>query len=149
MSVNISNVNSQADKLNQYKDKLKEAKNILSQGKQKLASTWSDTNSQKVFDSIDTQCQNLEKLINECIDLNADMKSSAQRIYNQELEDKKRQEAEKNNKAGGSTYTIQSGDSFWKIAHDHNVDMYELANYNNMSINDVIRPGQEIKIPKN
>ena len=46
----------------------------------------------------------------------------------------------------GSYYTIQSGDSWWSIATRHGMDMYQLAQLNGMSINNVIHPGQKIKV---
>ena len=46
----------------------------------------------------------------------------------------------------GSYYTIQSGDSWWSIANRFGMDMYQLAQLNGMSINNVIHPGQKIKV---
>ena len=46
----------------------------------------------------------------------------------------------------GSHYTIQSGDSWWSIANRFGMDMYQLAQLNGMSINNVIHPGQKIKV---
>lgn len=48
------------------------------------------------------------------------------------------------------TYTIKPGDSFWKIAMTQlgNGNRYiELARFNNMTTQTVIRPGQVIKLP--
>ena len=48
------------------------------------------------------------------------------------------------------TYTVQSGDSWWKIAAEQlgsGSRMYELADTNDMSIEDTIHPGQIIKLP--
>lgn len=44
------------------------------------------------------------------------------------------------------TYTVKSGDSWWKIAHDHDMDMYALAQLNGKTINDVIYPGQVLRV---
>ena len=46
----------------------------------------------------------------------------------------------------GNYYTIQSGDSWWSIANRFGMDMYQLAQLNGMSINNVIHPGQKIKV---
>ena len=46
----------------------------------------------------------------------------------------------------GSYYTIRPGDSWWSIATRHGMDMYQLAQLNGMSINNVIHPGQKIKV---
>lgn len=51
---------------------------------------------------------------------------------------------------GTRTYTIKPGDSFWKIAMTQlgNGNRYiELAKFNNMTTQTVIRPGQVIKLP--
>lgn len=48
------------------------------------------------------------------------------------------------------TYTVQPGDSWWKIAAEQlgsGSRMYELADTNDMSIEDTIHPGQVIKLP--
>ena len=46
----------------------------------------------------------------------------------------------------GSYYTIRPGDSWWLIANRFGMDMYQLAQLNGMSINNVIHPGQKIKV---
>ena len=46
----------------------------------------------------------------------------------------------------GNYYTIQPGDSWWSIANRFGMDMYQLAQLNGMSINNVIHPGQKIKV---
>ncbi|MDD5957876.1 MAG: LysM peptidoglycan-binding domain-containing protein [Ligilactobacillus ruminis] len=46
----------------------------------------------------------------------------------------------------GNYYTIKSGDSWWSIANRFGMDMYQLAQLNGMSINNVIHPGQKIKV---
>lgn len=46
----------------------------------------------------------------------------------------------------GSYYTIKFGDSWWSIANRFGMDMYQLAQLNGMSINNVIHPGQKIKV---
>ena len=51
---------------------------------------------------------------------------------------------------GWYPYTVQSGDSFWKIAAEQlgNGALYsELCEYNKLSINAVIHPGDTLKIP--
>lgn len=46
----------------------------------------------------------------------------------------------------GSYYTIRPGDSWWSIANRFGMDMYQLAQLNGMAINNVIHPGQKIKV---
>lgn len=46
----------------------------------------------------------------------------------------------------GNYYTIKSGDSWWSIANRFGMDMYQLAQLNGMSINNVIHPGQKIRV---
>lgn len=53
-------------------------------------------------------------------------------------------------KPQGRTYTVKSGDSFWKIAEEQLGDgtrYKELAAYNGMSTNTVIHPGDVLKLP--
>lgn len=46
----------------------------------------------------------------------------------------------------GNYYTIQSGDSWWSIANRFGMDMYQLAQLNGKTINDIIHPGNVLKI---
>ena len=48
-----------------------------------------------------------------------------------------------------STYTVRYGDSWWKIANDHGMSMYTLAQINGKSIYNTIYPGQVLKISGN
>ena len=51
---------------------------------------------------------------------------------------------------GWYPYTVQSGDSFWKIAQEQlgNGNLYsELCEFNKLAINDIIHPGDTLKIP--
>lgn len=43
-------------------------------------------------------------------------------------------------------YIVQSGDSWWSIANRVGLDMYQLAQLNGKTINDVIHPGNVLKI---
>ncbi|MBM6773433.1 LysM peptidoglycan-binding domain-containing protein [Ligilactobacillus agilis] len=43
-------------------------------------------------------------------------------------------------------YIVQSGDSWWSIANRVGLDMYQLAQLNGKSINNVIHPGDTLKI---
>lgn len=43
-------------------------------------------------------------------------------------------------------YTVRRGDSWWKIAHDHGMDMYALAKLNNQTINNAIYPGEVLRV---
>ncbi|QXM05324.1 muramidase family protein [Crassaminicella indica] len=47
----------------------------------------------------------------------------------------------------GQTYTVQSGDVFWKIAYEHGVSTKALMKANNMDENTIIYPGQKLTIP--
>lgn len=44
------------------------------------------------------------------------------------------------------SYTIQYGDSFYSIASQYGMDIYDLAALNNMTIDSLILPGQEISV---
>lgn len=46
------------------------------------------------------------------------------------------------------THIVQSGDSFWKLSREYNVNMYKLAKWNGMAVRDKLKPGQEIVIWK-
>ncbi|MFW6036100.1 MAG: L,D-transpeptidase family protein [Halothermotrichaceae bacterium] len=46
------------------------------------------------------------------------------------------------------TYTVKKGDSLWKISQQYNVSITEIKKINNLS-NDLIYPGQDLKIPGN
>ena len=47
-----------------------------------------------------------------------------------------------------STYRVRNGDSLWKIARRHNVTVAQLARWNGLKKNAVIRPGQKLVIRK-
>lgn len=46
----------------------------------------------------------------------------------------------------GSTYTVQSGDSWWYIAYKYGMSMYTLAANNGKSIYSVIHPGDVLRV---
>lgn len=48
----------------------------------------------------------------------------------------------------GQTYTVQSGDVFWKIAYEHGISTEDLMEANNMDENTIIYPGQALIIPE-
>ncbi|RXT24553.1 1,4-beta-N-acetylmuramidase, partial [Lacticaseibacillus chiayiensis] len=48
--------------------------------------------------------------------------------------------------SSGSTYTVQSGDSWWSIAYKYGMSMYTLASNNGKSIYSVIHPGDVILV---
>ncbi len=48
--------------------------------------------------------------------------------------------------ATGSTYTVQQGDTLYKIAAANNMDVAELARLNNISNSNVLRVGQELRL---
>ncbi len=47
---------------------------------------------------------------------------------------------------GNGTYVVRSGDSWWSIAQRHGMNMYTLASLNGKSINNMIYPGQVLKV---
>ncbi len=51
-------------------------------------------------------------------------------------------------KADTSTYTVQKGDTFSKIAKKYGIGMKELADYNQMSLQKPLKIGVTLKIPQ-
>ena len=49
-------------------------------------------------------------------------------------------------RSGPIKHTVQRGDSLWSIARHYNVRVNDLLRWNDLSRNDVIQPGQSIKI---
>lgn len=54
----------------------------------------------------------------------------------------------KNKEQYFSTYTIEAGDSLYKIAQKYNINPTLLANLNGLNMEDYIYPNQQIMIPK-
>lgn len=50
-------------------------------------------------------------------------------------------------KSSPITYTVQKGDSFWKIGRSYGVSMRELAAYNKLSLNKPLKAGTKLTIP--
>ncbi|MCU0770844.1 MAG: LysM peptidoglycan-binding domain-containing protein [Verrucomicrobia bacterium] len=48
----------------------------------------------------------------------------------------------------GGTYVVRRGDTLTEIAQRHNVAVSQLAEVNDMSLKEVIRPGQKLTIPE-
>ena len=48
--------------------------------------------------------------------------------------------------SSGSSYTVQSGDSWWWIAYKYGMNMYTLASNNGKTINSVIHPGDVLRV---
>ena len=48
--------------------------------------------------------------------------------------------------SGTSRYTVQRGDSLWSIARKHKVKVQDLQNWNDLSAESIIQPGQNITI---
>ena len=49
----------------------------------------------------------------------------------------------------GSIYVVRYGDSWWKIANDHGMNMYSLAQMNGKSIYSMIYPGEVLHVNGN
>ena len=49
--------------------------------------------------------------------------------------------------SGGKTHTVAAGDTMWGISQRYGVNLYRLAEYNGMTINSLLLPGKELKIP--
>jgi len=49
--------------------------------------------------------------------------------------------------AQNATYTVKSGDTFWKIANKYGVSTLSVMNANNANENTILHPGQKITIP--
>lgn len=49
----------------------------------------------------------------------------------------------------GKKYTVQEGDSVWGIARKHGVNPVELMQWNNLSKNSVLKPGDKVTIKSN
>lgn len=52
----------------------------------------------------------------------------------------------RNKNRGKVEYKVQSGDSFWEIARNHNVEIRELAKWNGMAPGDTLKQGQKLVI---
>lgn len=48
--------------------------------------------------------------------------------------------------ANADTHTIQAGESFYSIASQYGMDAYDLAAMNNLTINSLILPGQQLTV---
>ena len=44
------------------------------------------------------------------------------------------------------SYSVRDGDSLWKIAKEHEVEIKDLAQANGLGLTSLIRPGDELKI---
>ena len=48
---------------------------------------------------------------------------------------------------GSGTYTVQAGDSWFAIARNYGIDVYQLAQFNGASIDSPLFPGDTVQIP--
>lgn len=82
-----------------------------------------------------SQLKNLNKLSN-------DMIFVGQKLV---VSEKKQSASAQNQVTKTSTYTVKSGDSVWKIAHEYGMSMNELVSLNGIK-NNLIFPGQVLKV---
>lgn len=54
--------------------------------------------------------------------------------------------AQRNQKSTGVHYTVKSGDSFWTIAKNHNTSVKKLLQWNDLSANTKLKPGQKLLV---
>ena len=54
--------------------------------------------------------------------------------------------AQRNQKSTGIHYTVKSGDSFWTIAKNHNTSVKKLLQWNDLSANTKLKPGQKLLV---
>ena len=48
--------------------------------------------------------------------------------------------------AAPATYTVKAGDSWWRVANNHGMDMYALASLNGKTINSPMYVGDVLKV---
>ena len=72
--------------------------------------------------------------------------SNSEYLYSETQRLSKRQNIKPKAGTRKVTYYVQSGDSFWKIAKDHNVEIQSLAKWNNNSPKDTLKLGQKLVI---
>jgi membrane-bound lytic murein transglycosylase D len=76
--------------------------------------------------------------------------SAPAETYALSSEQRQQQRDERNAEGRGEPvrYRVRRGDSFWRVARRHGVDMHRLASWNGMAIRDPLRAGQELVIWK-
>lgn len=60
--------------------------------------------------------------------------------------DRAQRQASKRNGSEKIIYTVRKGDSFWRIANQHQVSVSSLARWNGMAPQETLRPGQKLVI---
>lgn len=89
-----------------------------------------------------SQLKNLNKLSNDMIFVGQKLVVSEKK---QSAPSQNQNKPSQNQVAKPSTYTVKSGDSVWKISHEHGMSMDELKSLNGLKDNLII-PGQVLKI---
>ena len=46
----------------------------------------------------------------------------------------------------GSTYSVKAGDTLYSIAWRYGLDYKQMASWNRIAVNSIIKPGQELKL---
>lgn len=78
---------------------------------------------------------------------NAEPKAPAKKPAQQELKDNAPKKAAPVEQRKYDTYTVQKGDTFWRIAKTNDITVDELKSLNNLTSEATLKVGQKLKIP--